>query len=238
MKYANSTPDGNTRFAPGTLLLFEGTLAFPHLEPDGPTPPVRQQEGVTVAVPRSLHGFTYATELIPLPEGPWPLTHGDAAVPTLRAIDTTLPGAQALLDQGQWTPASDVRDPPAGAAGLPFIVHEAHCQQANAKQKDRRLWKDAHDAYLLDPDLFRLLAHSARLQLPEQPLHTPRWRQAGCITFHMRLSHVLRVGHLQPLKAWHGVACFTRRRLGCPCAGALLIFRSTCPMTSRALLSS
>ena len=45
----------------------------------------------------------------------------------------------------------------------------------------------------LPPELFRLLAHSARLQLPLQPLHTPWWRQAGCLTFHMHLSHVLRV---------------------------------------------
>ena len=100
----NSTPEGNTRFAPGTLLLFEGTLRFPHLEPDGPTPPVRQHDGVTIAETRSRHGFTYATELIPLPEGPWPVTHRDAAAPALRAIDTTLPGAHALLDQGHWTP--------------------------------------------------------------------------------------------------------------------------------------
>ena len=59
--------------------------------------------------------------------------------------------------------------------------------------------------YFLDPELFRLLAHSARLQLPAQPLHTPRWRQAGCLTFHMHLSHVLRVGHLQPLTAWRSL---------------------------------
>ena len=57
----------------------------------------------------------------------------------------------------------------------------------------------------LDPDLFQLLAHSARLQLPEQPLHIPLWRQTGCLTFHMQLSHVLRVGHLQPLKAWRSL---------------------------------
>ena len=59
--------------------------------------------------------------------------------------------------------------------------------------------------YFLDPDLFRLLAHSARLQLPGQPLHIPRWRQVGCLTFHMQLSHVLRVGHLQPFKAWRSL---------------------------------
>ena len=57
----NSPPEGNTRFAPGTLLLFEGTLKFPHLEPDGPTPPVRQHDGVTIADTRSRHGFTYAS---------------------------------------------------------------------------------------------------------------------------------------------------------------------------------
>ena len=66
----NSKPEGNTRFAPGTLLLFEGTLKFPHLELDGPMPPVKQHDGVTIAEVRSRHGFTYATELIPLPERP------------------------------------------------------------------------------------------------------------------------------------------------------------------------
>ena len=50
-----------------------------------------------------------------------------------------------------------------------------------------------------------MLAHSARLQLPEEPLHIPTWRQAGCLTFHLQLSHVLRVGHLQPLKAWRSL---------------------------------
>ena len=82
-------------------------------------------------------------------------------------------------------------------------MHEAHGQQA--KQKDKHAWKTAHDAnqaapwgltgYFLGPDLFQMLAHSARLQLPEQPLHIPTWRQAGCLTFHLQLSHVLRVGH-------------------------------------------
>ena len=63
----NSKPEGN-RFAPSTLLPFEGTLKFPHLELDGPTPPVQQHDGVTIAEMRLRHGFTYATELIPLPE--------------------------------------------------------------------------------------------------------------------------------------------------------------------------
>ena len=135
-------------------------------------------------------------------------------MPTLRAIDPTQPGANAFLDQGLWTHEPDVRDIPPGTTGLPpFIVHEAHCQQA--KQKDKQAWKKSHDAYqaapfaltryFLDPDLFQMLAHSARLQLPEQPLHIPSWRQAGCLTFHLRLSHVLRVGHLQPLKAWRSL---------------------------------
>ena len=211
---ANSKPDGNTRFAPGTLLLFEGTLNFPHLELDGPIPPIRQHEGVTIAAERSCHGFTYATELIPLPVGPWPVTHREAVEPALRVIDTTLPGSHALLDQGGWTPDPDVADHRTSTVGLlPFIVHEAHCQQA--KQKDRRLWKEAHDAnqaapwgltgYFLDPELFRMLAQSSRLQLPSQPLHTPRWRQTGCLFFRMHLHHVRRVGHLQPLTAWRSL---------------------------------
>ena len=67
---------------------------------------------------------------------------------------------------------------------LPFIVHEAHCQQA--KQKDRHAWKTAHDAnqatpwgltgYFLDPDLFQMLAHSARLQLSSSSTFRPGGR--------------------------------------------------------------
>ena len=72
---------------------------------------------------RSRHGFTYAAELIPLPEGPWPVTRKEATAPALRAIDTTLPGAHALLDQGHWTPEPDARDHSASTVGLlPFIV--------------------------------------------------------------------------------------------------------------------
>ena len=140
-------------------------------------PLVQQHEGVTVLCTDHSMASRTPLSLSPCLNAPWPLTHRDATAPALQAIDATLPGAHALLDQGQWTPAPDVRDPPAGAAGLlPFIVDEAHCQQA--KQKDRRLWKDAHDAhqaapwgltgYFLDPGLFRLLAHSAR---PEGACH-------------------------------------------------------------------
>ena len=61
-------------------------------------------------------------------------------------IDTMLPGAHALLDQAQWPRAPDVCDHSPGAAGLlPFIICEAHYQQA--KQKERQAWKSAHDAY-------------------------------------------------------------------------------------------
>ena len=110
----------------------------------------------------------------------------------------------------------DVRDLLPTATGLlPFIVHEAHCQQA--KQKDKHAWKLAHDAnqaapwsltgYFLDPDLFQMLAHSARLQLPEQPLHVPTWRQAGCLTFHLQLSYVLRVATHHRLGACYVLGC-------------------------------
>ena len=57
------------------------------------------------------HGFTHATERILLPKRAW--------------------------DQGRRTHGPDVRDIlPATTGLLPFIVHEAHCQQA--KQKDGR----------------------------------------------------------------------------------------------------
>ena len=62
------------------------------------------------------------------------------------------------------------------------------------RTEDKHAWKTAHDAdqaapwglatVLLGPDLFQMLAHSARLQLPEQPLHILTWRQAG-LTFHL-----------------------------------------------------
>ena len=73
----------------------------------------------------------------------------------------------------------------------------------------------------LDPDLFQMLAHSARLQLPEQSLYIPTLA-AGCLTFHLQLSCVLRVGHLQPLKTW--------RSLLYPSPARLPIFRCLCPM--------
>ena len=54
----------------------------------------------------------------------------------------------ALLDLGQWTHEPDVRDILPTATGLlPFIVHEAHCQQA--KQKDKHAWQTAHNIMML-----------------------------------------------------------------------------------------
>ena len=50
----NSVPDGNTRFAPSTLVLFEGKLTFPHLQLDGSTPPATTQGKA-----REPHGFTF-----------------------------------------------------------------------------------------------------------------------------------------------------------------------------------
>ena len=151
---------------------FDGKLTFPHLQLHGPTPPASTQGEANIAACRGPHGFTYATERILLPERPWPLTEiVDATVPTLRAIEPTQPGVNALLDHGQWTREPDVRDLLPTATGLlPFIVHEAHCQQA--KQKDKHAWKTAHDSnqaapwgltgYFLDPDLFQMLAASTQ----------------------------------------------------------------------------
>ena len=181
-----------------------------HLQLDESTPPATTQG--EPLLPQRLHGFTHTTERIPLSEGPWPLAAPAGTVPTLGAIEPTQPRVNALLDHGQRTHEPDVRDPLPTATGLfPFIVHEAHCLQA--KQKDKHAWKTAHDAnqtapwgltgYFLDPDLFQMLAHSARL--PGEPLHIPTWRQAGCLTFHLQLSHVLRVGHLLALKAWRSL---------------------------------
>ena len=71
----NSVLDGNTRFAPGTLVLFEGKPTFPHVQHDESTPPATTQGEATIAARRGPHGFTHATERIPLFEGPCPWLH-------------------------------------------------------------------------------------------------------------------------------------------------------------------
>ena len=70
-------------------------------------------------------------------------------------------------------------------------MHEAKCTQP--RQKVPGTWRRANDAnlaapwalvgYFLDPVLFEMLAKSARLQLPAEPFHVPRWRQASLLSF-------------------------------------------------------
>ena len=83
----------NTRFLPGTLLLFEGTLSFSHNDiPMERPPPSTQHDGVRIAATRGRHGFTLSTEVAPLPEGPGLSTLLSLQKPTLRVIDPEKPG--------------------------------------------------------------------------------------------------------------------------------------------------
>ena len=47
-----------------------------------------------------------------------------------------------------------------------------------------------------------MLAAFARLQLPIEPFHVPRWRQASLLQFTLNVHHVMRVGHLESPMVW------------------------------------
>ena len=47
-----------------------------------------------------------------------------------------------------------------------------------------------------------MLATSARLQLPDEPFHVPRWRQASLLHLTLNVHHVMRVGHLESPMVW------------------------------------
>ena len=199
------------RFPAGTLLLLEVSFAAP-----GGDSRVRHllQGPATVEAIRGRHGFTLATAPLELPEGPWPRAASSTAenqhVRTLDAVS----GAQILLNQGQWTYEANTSDLAATAPGLlPFVVHEAKCAQP--KQRDPAARKRANEAsiaapwallgYFLDPVLFEMLARTARLSLPTEPFHVPRWRQATMHTFTLHVHHVMRVGHLASPMVWRSL---------------------------------
>ena len=92
-------------------------------------------------------------------------------------------------------------------------MHEAKCTQATQRDSGaRQRAKEAHLAaswaligYFLDPVLFEMLAASARLQLPNEPFHVPRWRQASLLHFTLNVHHVMRVGHLESPMVWRSL---------------------------------
>ena len=199
------------------------------------------QGPATVEAIRGRHGFTLATAPLELPEGPWPRAASSTAENQhVRTLDPDSSGAQILLNQGQWTYEADTRDLAATAPGLlPFVVHEAKCAQP--KQRDPAARKRANEAsiaapwallgYFLDPVLFEMLARTARLPLPAEPFHVPRWRQATMHTFTLYVHHVTRVGHLaSPM-----VACSFPPQQGSPLLGALRSAHFPCLMTFRHL---
>ena len=120
---------------------------------------------------------------------------------------------RVLLNQGQWTHAADTRDLAATTPHLlPFVLHETKCTQL--WHKDPRAWRRANDAnlaapwalvgYFLDPVLFEMLANSC-LQLPAEPFHVPRWRQASLLSFTLSVHHVMRVGRLESPMVWRSL---------------------------------
>ena len=96
---------------------------------------------------------------------------------------------------------------------LPFVVHEAKCTRP--WQKNPGAWRRANDAnlaaplalvgYFLDLVLFEMLANTSRLQLPSEPFHVPRWRQASLLSFTLSAHHVMRVGHLESPMVWRSL---------------------------------
>ena len=126
-------------------------------------------------------------------EGPWPRAASSTADnQCVRTLDPDSSGARILLNQGQWTVEAGTGDLAATAPGLiPFVVHEAKCAQP--KQRDPAARKRANEAciaapwgligYFLDPVLFEMLARTARLSLPAEPFHVPRWREATMHNF-------------------------------------------------------
>ena len=209
-----SKPDGNvSRLVPFSCLrcLFAASHA------QGGDPRVRHllQGPATVEAKRGRHGFTLATTPLELPEGPWPRAASSTTDnQCVRTLDPDSSGARILLNQGQWTVEAGTGDLAATAPGLlPFVVHEAKCAQP--KQRDPAARKRANEAciaapwgligYFLDPVLFEMLARTARLSLPAEPFHVPRWREATMHNFTVYVHHVMRVGHLASPMLWRSL---------------------------------
>ena len=86
---------------------------------------------------------------------------------------------------------------------------------AQPKQRDPAARKRANEAsiaapwaligYFLDHVLFEMLARTARLPLPAEPFHVPRWREATTHNFTVYVHHVMRVGHLASPMVWRSL---------------------------------
>ena len=50
-----------------------------------------------------------------------------------------------------------------------------------------------------------MLASFARLEMPKEPFHVPRWRQASLLQFTLAVHHVMRVGHLESPILWRSL---------------------------------
>ena len=194
-------------------------------------------------------GFSLSTEQYDLIPGPWPINRpADAPGHVLSEFDPTDQEMAILLNEGQWVHKPDHRDPLPDTVGLiPLIVHKSHCHPATSK--DTNTWRRQQNenqsspksltGYLLDPDLFQLIARGSRLQLPNIPFHAAHW-QPACLRFQLQWSSVMRVGQLQSLAAWRSLVnpspsrlplCWGLQILDCPCRTICL--RKTLPNPQR-----
>ena len=210
-----SRPDPNTRFPRGTLLLLSASIRSP--QPSSPQElyQLAPYDKAQVRARLKQGGFSLSTEQYDLVPGPWPISHpANAPGHVLREFDPTDHEIAVLLNEGQWIHKPDHRDPLPDTVGLiPLIVHKSHYYPATSK--DPNTWRRQQDenqsspkgltGYLLDPDLFQLVARGFRLQLPNIPFHAAHWRQPSCLRFQLHLASVMRVGQLQSLAAWRSL---------------------------------
>ena len=235
-----SRPDPNTRFPRSTLLLLSASIRSPQPSSPQELHQLAPYDKAQVRARLKQGGFSLSTEQYDLVPGPWPIIHpANAPGHVLREFDPTDHKMAVLLNEGQWIHKPDHRDPLPDTVGLiPLIVHKSHYYPATSK--DPNTWRRQQDenqsspkgltGYLLDPDLFQLIARGFCLQLPNIPFHAAHWRQPSCLRFQLHLASVMRVGQLQSLAAWRSLINPSPSRL--PLAGSSRTLACQCRMIS------
>ena len=166
------------RFPRGTLLLLSASIHSP--QPSSPQElyQLAPYDKAQVRARLKQGGFSLSTEQYDLMPGPWPISHPADA-----------PG-HVLSDCSQ---TRSPRPPPRHRWS-----HSPYCTQIPPTSKDATTWRRQQEenqsspkgltGYLLDPDLFQLIARGSRLQLPNIPFHAAHWRQPACLRFQLHLA--------------------------------------------------